>query len=87
MKKLIPTCLIATLGMTQLANGATKTASASFEATFEIAEVCAVESGFANPVVNCQYNTPYTTQHAQTSGNAFHRNIASRGSNIWTVTF
>lgn len=87
MKKLISACLIAMLGMSPLANGTTKMAAATFEATFEIAEACAVKSGFTHPVVSCQYNTPYTTQHAETSGNAFHVNSASRGSNIWTVTF
>jgi hypothetical protein len=87
MKTLTSALLIATLGLSQWANGSTKTASATFEATFEIAEVCAVESNFTNPVVNCQYNSPYTTQHAETSGNGYHMNTASRGSHIWTVTF
>ena len=86
MKTLTSALLITLLAISQLANGTTKSASASFDVSFEITEACAVESSYTNPVVNCQYNSPYVTQHAERSRNPLQFSAASQA-RLWTVTF
>jgi hypothetical protein len=87
MKTFTSALLIALLGVSQLANAGTKSVSASFQTTFVIAEACAVNSSAKEPVVNCQFNTPFQAQHADKNGNATHIDTVSSQDNVMTVTF
>jgi hypothetical protein len=87
MKTLTSALLISLLAFSQIqiASAGTRTASASFQTTFVIAEACAVESGAAKPVVSCQYNSPFQVQAAAAS--AATAGIARADGQVMTVTF
>lgn len=52
--------LLAALPLTGFAAG--KSASASMQVSFTVTESCTVQSGGAQPQVNCQLDTPYQMQ-------------------------
>jgi len=87
MKTFTSALLIALLGVSQLASAGTKSVSASFQTTFVIAEACSVNSSAKQPVVSCQFNTPFQAQQADKNGNATHIDTVSSQDKVMTVTF
>lgn len=82
------TLIIALFAASQIATAGTKTATASFQTTFVVNESCAVQTNHAQPVVSCQFNSPYlvTNSGAKTSSATAARTEAAQA-DIVTITF
>lgn len=90
MKTLTSALFISLLALSQFASAGTKTANASFQVSFVIAEACTIDSASARPLVNCQYNSPYQVQPtaaAATAAAAATTSAAHVDDKVMTVTF
>ena len=87
MKTTLMISLLALSAFSQAAVAGNSISSASFQTTFVVNEACAVQSGAAHAVVNCQFNSPYqvTETAATSSASAAHSQAAQ--TQLVTVTF
>lgn len=85
MTKLNATLILTLLAASQLAFGASS--SASFQATFVINESCTVQSSNKVPVVTCQFNTPYQVANLVTNTSTSASRSEQTSATLLTVTF